>query len=163
MNVRFHSALMIVTALTVSWPAGSYAELVARVVTVVEGDRLTIRHSGKMETISIKDIDCPELPQPYGKQAKRVTTAYVANRNVVLRGLERDKQGLLAAEVFLYDGRNLGRELLKEGLAWWKRSPSADGRLELLEELARASGKGLWADPKPVPPWEWKQQAKIKR
>lgn len=118
---------------------------------------------GRTNTISIKDIDCPELTQPYGKQAKRVTTAYVGNRDVVIRGLATDKQGRLSAEVLLQDGRSLGRELLKEGMAWWKRSASADQRLELLEELARAGGKGLWSDPKPVPPWEWKQQAKAKR
>jgi len=139
------------------------AELVARVISVEEGDRLTIRHSGRTETIYIKDIDCPQLTQPYGKQAKRVTTAFVANRDVVIRGLASDKQKRLSAEVVLHDGRSLGRELLKEGLAWWKRSPAADQRLELLEELARAGGKGLWSDPKPIPPWEWKPQAKVRR
>lgn len=141
----------------------SAAELVVKVISIEEGDRLTIRHSGRTETIYIKDIDCPQLTQPYGKQAKRVTTAFVANRDVIIRGLAADKQKRLSAEVVLHDGRSLGRELLKEGLAWWKRSPAADQRLELLEELARAGGKGLWSDPKPIPPWEWKQQAKVRR
>jgi len=141
----------------------SAAELVVRVISVEEGDRLTIRHSGRTDTIYIKDIDCPQLTQPYGKQAKRVTTAFVANRDVVIRGLASDKHKRLSAEVVLHDGRSLGRELLKEGLAWWKRSPAADQRLELLEELARAGGKGLWSEAKPIPPWEWKQQAKVKR
>jgi len=141
----------------------SAAEVVAKVISVEEGDRLTIRHGGRTKTIYVKDIDCPQLTQPYGKHAKRVTASYVANRDVVIRGLSADKQKRLSAEVLLHDGRSLGRELLKEGMAWWKRSPSADQRLELLEELARASGKGLWSDPKPIPPWEWKQQAKVKR
>lgn len=163
MKRRTCSVVVMVTALAAWWPVPSQADVVARVTSVVEGDRLTIRQGGHTKTISIKDIDCPELTQPYGKQAKRVTTAYVGNRDIVIRGLAADKQGRLSAEVLLQDGRSLGRELLKEGMAWWKRSSSADQRLELLEELARAGGKGLWSDPKPVPPWEWKQQAKTKR
>jgi len=155
------AGLMIAVVATL--PALSWAEVVARVVTVHEGDRLTIYHDGRSETIHLKDIDCPELKQPFGKQAKRTTAAYVGNRDVVVRGLTRDKQGRLSAEVFLHDGRNVGRELLKEGLAWWNRSASSDASVEVLEELARAEGKGLWSDPHPVPPWKWKATKKTSR
>jgi endonuclease YncB( thermonuclease family) len=65
------------------------ADFVARVTTVHEGDRLTVRHKGRNETIYLKDIDCPDLKQPYGKEAKHATAAYVANREVVVRGLTR--------------------------------------------------------------------------
>jgi len=151
----------LVLALVAVCPNLSWAaDFVARVVTVHEGDRLTIRHQSRNETIYLKDIDCPELKQPYGKQAKSATAAYVGNRDVVVRGLTRSKQGRVSAEVFLQDGRNVGRELLKEGLAWWQRSTSGDARLEVIEELARASGKGLWADSNPVPPWKWKAREK---
>ena len=149
--------------LVAAWPTLSWAEFVARVVTVHEGDRLTIHHDGRSETIYLKDIDCPELKQPYGKQAKHATAAYVENREIVVRALTRDKQGRMSAEVLLQDGRNVGRELLKEGLAWWQRSRSGDPSLEVLEELARASGKGLWSEPNPVPPWKWKTAKKISR
>ena len=124
---------------------------------------MTIYHDGRNETIYLKDIDCPELKQPYGKQAKRVTAAFIGNREVVVRGLKRDKQGRVSAEVLLLDGRNVGHELLKEGLAWWRRSASSDASLEVVEELARASGKGLWADSNPVPPWKWKATKQTNR
>jgi endonuclease YncB( thermonuclease family) len=69
----------------------------------------------------------------------------------------------VSAEVLLPDGRNVGRELLKEGLAWWQRSASSDASLEVLEELARASAKGLWSEPNPVPPWKWEATKKTSR
>ena len=161
--VKHHVMAGLVLALVAACPALSWADFVARVVTVHEGDRLTIHHDGRSETIYLKDIDCPELKQPYGKQAKQTIAGYVGNREVVVRGLTRDKQGLVSAVVLLHDGRNVGHELLKEGLAWWQRSASSDLSLEVLEELARASGKGLWADSDPVPPWEWKATKKTSR
>ena len=160
---KHHIVVGLVLALVATCPALSWADFAARVVTVHEGDRLTIHHDGRNETIYLKDIDCPDLKQPYGKQAKLVTAAFIGHRDVVVRGLKRDKQGRVSAEVFLHDGRNVGHELLKEGLAWWRRSASSDAGLEVVEELARASGKGLWADSDPVPPWKWKAPKKTSR
>lgn len=158
--MKRHIMTGLVFALVATCPALSWADFVAKVVTVHEGDRLTVRHDGRNETIYLKDIDCPELKQPHGKQAKHATAGYIGNRDVVVRGLTRDKQGRVSAEVLLQDGRNVGRELLKEGLAWWRRSASSDAGLEVVEELARASRKGLWADSNPVPPWKWKDTKK---
>jgi micrococcal nuclease len=161
--LNHHIMAGLVLAFVATCPALSWADFAARVVTVHEGDHLTIRHEGRSETIYLKDIDCPELKQPYGKQAKQAVAAYMGNRDVVVRGLTRDKQGRLSGEVLLQDGRNVGHELLKEGLAWWQRSASNDASLEVLEELARASRKGLWADSNPVPPWKWKDTKKTSR
>jgi endonuclease YncB( thermonuclease family) len=161
--LKHHIMAGLVLAFVATCPALSWADFGARVVTVHEGDRLTIRHEGRSETIYLKDIDCPELKQPYGKQAKHAIAAYVGNREVVVRALKRDRDGRATAEILLQDGRNVGHELLKEGLAWWQRSASNDASLEVLEELARASRKGLWADSNPVPPWKWKAPKKTSR
>ena len=161
--VKHYIMAGLVLACVATCPALSWADFAARVVTVHEGDRLTIRHGGRSETIYLKDIDCPELKQPHGKQAKHAIAAYLGNREVVVRGLTRDKQGRVSAEVLLQDGRNVGHELLKEGLAWWQRSASSDASLEVVEELARAERKGLWSEPHPVPPWKWKAPKKTSR
>ena len=154
--VTRHIMTGLVFALVAACPALSWADFTARVVTVHEGDRLTIHHDGRSETIYLRDIDCPELKQSYGKQAKHATAAFVGNREIVVQGLTRDKQGRTSAEVLLPNGQNVGRELVKEGLAWWQSSGSGDRRLGELEELARAERKGLWSEPNPVPPWKWK-------
>jgi micrococcal nuclease len=160
---KYYIITGLALALLAVGPALSWAEFTAQVVTVHEGDRLTIRHDGRSETIHLKDVDCPELKQPYGKQAKHAAAAYVGSRDVVVRGLMRDKRGRVSADVLLHDGRNVGHELVKEGLAWWQRSASSNAELELVEELARVSHKGLWADSNPVPPWKWKAPKKTSR
>jgi micrococcal nuclease len=130
-------------------------EFVARVLMVHEGDRLTIHHQGRKDMVHIRNVDCPELKQPYGKQAKHATAAYIANREVIVRDLKRDRQGRMTADILLPDGRQIA-QLVKEGLAWVQPGVSGDQALKDMEELARAAGTGLWAEPNPVPPWKWK-------
>lgn len=152
--------LLLVTAMTLTGlkvgPTSAGTEVVARVLTVHEGDRLTIHHQGRKEMIYLRDVDCPELKQPYGKPAKHATSAYIANREVIVRDLKRDRQGRMIADILLPDGRQLAHELVKEGLAWVQPGGSGDQALKDMEELARAAGVGLWAEPNPVPPWKWK-------
>jgi len=35
--------------------------------------------------------------------------------------------------------------------------------LEGLEKEVREAKKGLWVDPKPVPPWEWRSDKRFSR
>jgi micrococcal nuclease len=57
------------------------------------------------------------------------------------------------------DGRNINRELVKAGWCWWyKNYAPKDTELKRLEKEAREGKHGLWADPAPVPPWEWRKR-----
>ena len=150
------SSLLLGVMLVVPNPVVAGAEFVARVIAVHEGDRLTIHHQGRKDMVYLRDVDCPELKQPYGKQAKHATAAYIANREVVVRELHQDRKGRMIADILLRDGRQVAQELVKEGLAWVQPGASPDQSLKDMEELARASKKGLWSDPNPVPPWKWK-------
>ena len=62
------------------------------------------------------------------------------------------------------DGRALNRELVKAGFAWWYRRYAPDNEpLKQLEAEARQAKRGLWADPHPVPPWQWRVKRKSPR
>ncbi len=147
-----------VLALTLVRPDFSLADFKAKVMSVQEGDRITIYHSGRTQTLYLRGIDCPDPKQPYGKQAKRTTAAFVGGRDVTVRGMHQDRTGKAVAEVLLLDGRNVGHELVKEGLAWVRPDTSAGKQLAEVQELARAEHRGLWSEPNPVPPWKWKQK-----
>lgn len=154
MERRLSTCLLL--ALVMAFPALAQAEFVARVLIVHEGDRLTVHHQGRKNMIYLRGVDCPELKQPYGKQAKHATAAYIANREVVVRDLKRDRQGRMTADILLPDGRQIAHELIKEGLAWVQPGGSGDQALKDMEELAKASKNGLWSESDPVPPWKWK-------
>ena len=64
----------------------------------------------------------------------------------------------IIADVLLPDGTTVDYKLVKDSWCWGYRKPAPrDTVLEGLEAEARAGRKGLWADPQPVPPWEWRK------
>jgi endonuclease YncB( thermonuclease family) len=84
--------------------------------------------------------------------------------SVILQTHGHDKYGRTLAEVLLPDGMNLNQELVKQGWCWWNRKNAAgDSELEELEREAREAKKGLWIDPRPVPPWEWRRSRALAR
>jgi endonuclease YncB( thermonuclease family) len=47
--------------------------------------------------------------------------------------------------------------MVEEDWAWWFRKYAPrDEELMLAEQAARNTKRGLWADPNPLAPWEWK-------
>ena len=69
-----------------------------------------------------------------------------------------DRYGRTLANVLLPDGTSLNQELVRRGHAWWLRKYSKDQTLARLEAEARQNSRGLWADPNPAPPWDWRDQ-----
>ena len=49
-------------------------------------------------------------------------------------------------------------EMIRAGFAWRYVKYSSDGRLIDAEAAARGARRGLWVDPAPVAPWEWRKQ-----
>jgi endonuclease YncB( thermonuclease family) len=131
-------------------------EFTARVVGITDGDTLRVLHDHRSATVRLVGVDAPEKRQAYGERAKRFTADLAFDRTVTVRTAGRDRNGRLLGEVVLPDGRSLNQELVRAGYAWWFRRYSRDGRLARLEEEARASRRGLWADRAPEPPWEYR-------
>ncbi len=63
--------------------------------------------------------------------------------------------------MLLSDGTNVNYMLVREGWCWWDRKYAPGKRkLEGLEKEARDGKKGLWAEPHPVAPWEWRKRSR---
>ena len=62
-----------------------------------------------------------------------------------------------------------GMYQLTVGMAWWYRqyakeqTPKQRGQYEFAEVEAKAKGVGLWREPEPVAPWEWRRQKREAR
>jgi endonuclease YncB( thermonuclease family) len=118
----------------------------------------TVHHP---ERIRLNGIDCPEKGQAYGNNAKHAASDLAFGKDVTVQTHGHDKYGRTLTDVLLPDGLNLNQELVKQGWCWWYRKYApGDTVLEGLETDAREAKKGLWADPQPVPPWEWRKRTR---
>src|SRR5690349_21156618 len=140
-------------------PSGVLADFTGPVVSVLDGDTIEVLHNTYPERIRLSGIDCPEKGQAYGNNAKHATSALVFGKDVMLDTHGQDKYRRTLADVFLRDGTHVNHELVKDGWCWWYRKYAPrDTVLEGLEREARENKKGLWVDPQPVPPWEWRKR-----
>lgn len=160
MTIKWCSLLSIVVI--VLWALAARAgALSGQVVRVLDGDLLEVLHHGKAERIRLNGIDCPEKGQAYGERAKQATSKLVFGKDVMLNTYGPDKNGRTIADVLLSDGTNVNYMLVREGWCWWDRKYAPGNRkLERLEKEARDGKKGLWAEPNPVAPWEWRKRSR---
>lgn len=137
------------------------ADFTGKVVRTMDGDTIEVLHNQRPERVRLHGIDCPEKGQVFGNKAKQATSELVYGKQVTLQSHGKDKYKRTIADVILPDGLNVNQELVKEGWCWWYRKYApGDTLLEGLETVAREGKKGLWADPQPVPPWEWRNRGR---
>jgi len=155
-SMRLLLAVLLIVLLAMPVLAGEFS---GHVVGVIDGDTIEVLHNGKAERIRLNGIDCPEKGQAYGKKAKQVASDLAFGKDVTIQTHGKDKYGRTIGEVLLPDGMNVNQELVKDGWCWWYRKYAPGNTvLEGLEMDAREAGKGLWADPQRVPPWEWRKR-----
>jgi hypothetical protein len=100
----------------------------------------------------------PETGQDFGSRAKQAASSLAFGKQVTIKARDTDRYGRTVAEVILPDGRSMNREMVRQGMAWrFRRYAPHDAELARLEAEARAARVGLWSQPNPVPPWEWRR------
>jgi len=130
-----------------------------KVVKVKDGDTIVVLTPDHQSiTVRLAEIDCPEKSQPYGKVAKEFTADLCFGKSVKLQVRDHDRYGRTVATVLLNDGTNVNYELVKNGYAWQYKYYSKDEKLAELELQAREQHLGLWQEPNPEPPWEYRRK-----
>lgn len=162
----------------------SYAKepirIIEGVVTKVsDGDTIQVRDRfGTKVKVRLYGIDAPETEkrnrktdrvsqkgQPFGEKALESLAAKVHGQPVKLEVMDMDRYRR-AVSIVWQGNRNVNTALVSEGLAWAYREyldrPYATEYL-LAEEGARRGKRGLWQQPNPQPPWEYRRSLKAKR
>lgn len=129
------------------------------VVSITDGDTLTILMDSKQYKIRLAEIDTPERNQPYGSKAKDVLSDLVFNKEVKAEVQDVDRYGRYVAKIYAGD-LDVSREMVSQGAAWVYRQYLRDKSLLEVEAGAKASKRGLWSLPEAenVPPWEWRRR-----
>ncbi len=135
------------------------AEFKGRCIAVVDGDSLIVQRKGRPVEIRLWGVDAPEWGQPYRNEAKEFVIKLALNKRVTARVHDWDRYTRTVAEIMLPDGRDLGQELVRVGLAWWSEKYAPDEmELKRLQAEARKAGRGLWSQTDPVAPWTFRKR-----
>ena len=129
-------------------------------VSVHDGDTLTVLIERKQVKVRLTDIDAPELRQPFGTRSKQSLSELCFGKIATLdvRGQDRYKRAL--AQVTC-GGTDANAEQVRRGMAWtYTRYAPAESPLHAVQAAARDSNRGLWADRAPVAPWEWRRSGR---
>ena len=131
--------------------------LLCLVVGVADGDTLTVLCKGneKMK-IRLSEIDAPEKRQPFGSRSKLSLSNMCLQKKAKIKPQTRDRYGRTVARV-ICDGVDANEEQVKRGMAWVYDKYVRDQSLYSIQDKARVSKKGLWADNEPIKPWEYRR------
>lgn len=157
--------LLLATLLSVAHTSTADT-LHGRVVGISDGDTVTVLDDTNTQwKIRLMGVDAPEKKQAFGNKSKERLSVLVFNKQVAVEFNKRDKYGRTVGRILL-GGTDANLEQVKAGMAWhykqYEREQSVADRAAYAqaEEQARIAKRGLWADPDPTPPWDWRKQQK---
>jgi endonuclease YncB( thermonuclease family) len=140
--------------------AQAYASIYeGKVVGVSDGDTLTVLISGRQTKVRLAEIDAPEKRQPFGKRSKQSLSDLVYGKRVKVNQQDVDRYGRVVGRVYT-ESLDVNAEQLKRGMAWIYGQYNRDRSLLAVEQEARGAKRGLWTDPNPIPPWEYRHGGK---
>lgn len=143
---------------TTTIPLGSTIE--GRCIRVHDGDTVTVlvdTQDGKRQaSIRLDGIDAPELGQPFATRSRDKLRELVLDRTCRVESRGPDKYGRTVGRVAV-DGEDVNSTMLAMGMAWHYKKYDSRQSMEMKETAARESHAGLWQDPNPIPPWDWRK------
>lgn len=134
------------------------ATLEGKVTRVIDGNTLELlADDGHVYTIVLAGIDCPELTQKFGDEAKICLEKLTLNKCASVTPKGRDRAGNTIGEVLVGGKKDPRIQLLKDGLAW-TAEVNPDSNLETVRLASQSKKKGLWKEENPTPPWTFRRE-----
>lgn len=139
----------------------SAGEFPAKVIKVQDGDTIHAKkENGDVVKIRFELCDAPEIGQLHSDKARDFVKDLCLGRTVTVKENGTDQHGRVLGQI-LIDGKNINKELIKEGHAWWFYHYNDDAKRGILEANAKSSKKGLWKSETPIYPRNWRRGARV--
>ena len=143
----------------------------AKVIAVLDGDTVLILRGGQQVKIRLANIDAPEVghagmggqppnsqkAQAFGETSKRSLSDMVLRKQVQVSSQAMDDYGRMVAQIEV-GGLKVNEEQVRRGMAWEYSHFHSDRHYIALQSEAQQARRGLWAQGKPIPPWDWRKQ-----
>jgi len=157
-NTRLlNRGILILAASLIATPTGA-----ASILSVGDGDTITVTEGSERIKIRLACIDAPETSQtPYGMEARRALQGLLPiGSQVTLRTKTTDRYGRSVAEV-VKGSTNINQSLVGSGDAfvYWQHISGCDRQTySRLENDARLKGAGVWGVPGGIQrPWDYRR------
>ncbi len=142
--------------LSIAMTCAAHADFTGKVVAVADGDTITVMRDLVPVKLRLLEIDAPEKKQAFGARSKQSLSDLCFNKTATLIEKGRDRYGRTLARVSC-EGVDANAEQVRRGMAWVYDRYVTDRALYAVQIEARDAGRGLWADPDAVPPWQWRR------
>lgn len=133
-----------------------------KVVGIADGDTITVLDASKSQhRIRLQGNDAPRAARP-SAPAQQHLSDLVFNKEVSVAWEKRDRYGRVLGKV-LAGGRDACLAQVRAGMAWHykhyqgEQSPEDRRLYAEAERDAREARRGLWTDPDPTPPWDFRR------
>lgn len=132
--------------------------LIARVVGVLDGDTIEVLDQEKNRyKVRLAQIDAPEKTQPFGNKSKEYLSDLIYKKEVTLNWQQKDRYNRLLAIVRI-DKKNVNYEMVINGYAWAYERYVTDNIYDFAQNHAQIRKVGLWRQPNPIAPWNWRRK-----
>ena len=141
-------------------------EIKGKVVSVADGDTVTVLDGTERVKVRLASIDAPEKGssskrpgQPFGNASRTFLAELVAGKTLTLICYEADRYGRHICDIPL-DQVTANQLMVSAGYAWANRQAGdkylRDKTLLALQADAQQNKRGLWSESNPTAPWVWR-------
>lgn len=127
-----------------------------KITRVIDGDTFVMQTTAGSIKVRLDGIDCPENKQPYSAESKAFLSKFL-NLECKIHKKGTDRYGRILGVLWV-EGININLFMVQEGYAWHFKKYSKDNVLAQAEVEAKVKKKGLWQEPNPVAPWDWRKK-----
>ena len=130
-----------------------------KVIGIKDGDTVVVIDSLNVQTtLRLAEVDCPEKSQAFGMKAKQFTSDEIYLKQIKYIVTDIDRYGRSIAKIYYDNNKYLSEEIIRNGFGWQYKKYSTSKLLAKLEEEARKNKRGLWIDPNPIYPPDFRRK-----
>ncbi len=128
-----------------------------KVISISDGDTFTALNRDDLQIrFRIYGIDAPERKQAFSSVSTDKLKEMIHGKKVTVTVHSRDGWGRYIVTVKTRKIKDISAEMLRLGLAWHYKEYDDSPLYAELEIRAKEQHLGLWLDPDPVAPWDFR-------
>ena len=134
--------------------------IIGKCTRVSDGDTIHVVTDGNEKfKVRLDRIDAPEKDQPHGKESTAYLTSLIRGKTVRVEWVKKDQYGRVLGIIYL-DKTDINLKMVETGNAWHYKFYDKTTSYAEAEKEAREKKLGLWVDPDPVEPYQFRKMKK---